>query len=140
MASGAAHDAIRNWLEANFTAATLYFENEDATPPDAGLDVRWVYVEIEGDEEDQASIGGGSADENIWRETGTIKAYVIVPVGEGVGAGNDLRDQLADALRGLQTGGVVCRRMSRVAGLSWEGNGNGNWWALPLVVEFYRDA
>lgn len=139
MASSAAYDALRGYLEAHFTSAPLFFENEEVDPPETAA--TWVYVEIESDEDDQESIGSGNPDAELWREHGVLRAHVLVPVGAGVAAGNATRDAIAQLFRGLQIDSLICRAIHRRGGLRWEefGVSNGNWWALPLTVDWYLD-
>jgi len=143
MSSFDADKALTEYLSANFTAAPLYFENEEADPPsssDLGAATRWIYIEIESAEDEQQSIGAGEPLENLWREEGTLTATVLVPVGEGVAEGKKLRDLLADKLRGHTIGGVVVRGINRSPGGPWEGDdGRGRWWALPLTVYWHMD-
>lgn len=137
MASFAAYTALRGFLEAHWSSTLLCFEN-GATEPPQDAQAAWVYVEIESDEDSQSSIGAGA--ENSWRETGDMTLYVLIPAGAGTGDGRALRDQLADLFRAAQIGQIVCTRMRRTGGISWEGEGTGNYWGLPLVVEWHMDS
>lgn len=134
-ASDETDQAFEDYLLANWSRCPLFFENDEDEPHDPQQS--WVYVENESDDDDQESIGAGEG--NLWREVGTLRLYVLIPIGSGAKAGRLLRDALADLLKGQEIGPVTCGAAHRVAGLRWEGEGNGNWWAMPLTIDWTRD-
>lgn len=138
MASSAAYTAIHDFLVANWLAPLpgLRFENDGQDPPADGS--AFVYVEIESEEDDQASIGGGDQpDDNLWREVGGVSIEVLIERGTGTAQGRIWRDQLGALFKGLTLAGIKFRTQRFLAGTPYEGNGN--YFSLPLVIEFERD-
>jgi len=128
-------------LAAYWTAAPLYFEN-DPDQPDSTAEA-WVYIENESFVDAQASIGAGPGEGgDIWRERGELTLYVLVQIGRGTKKGRKLRDQLAALFmrENGQIDAVRCLDVRRTAGLSWELEGKGNFWALPLRIEWQADS
>ncbi|WP_210237184.1 hypothetical protein, partial [Mesorhizobium sp. M3A.F.Ca.ET.174.01.1.1] len=68
MSSVAAFDTISQRLTANWTSTPLVFENDHYDLPNAAA--AFVYVEIWAIPGgfDQASIGAGARDDNLWRD------------------------------------------------------------------------
>ncbi|WP_210235492.1 hypothetical protein, partial [Mesorhizobium sp. M8A.F.Ca.ET.165.01.1.1] len=56
---------------------------------------------------DQASIGAGARDDNLWREHGTLDMHVMVPKGTGSRDGRDKAGQLIDLFRGQDLSGLT---------------------------------
>lgn len=124
-------------LQASWTQCQVIYENDDAVPHNE--QDPWVYVANESDDDDQASIGGGE-EGNLWREIGRLNFYVIVPAGSGRKQGRQLRDGLADLFKGKQIAAITCRAARRNNGFAWDGEQNGNWYAFPLVIDWYMDS
>lgn len=97
MASPQVYDAIRTFLEANYSATPLYFENEqtDAMPS------AWVLIEFVSTTYFQTSIGARTQAENRFDEEGSLFAHVLVPVGSGVRDAFAYAYAIADLFRGL---------------------------------------
>lgn len=138
MASPAVYDAIRAYLEANWTGCDLVFENEgfqagDQTAP-------WVYVEVIGTSWDQHSIGAGAIRDNRWEEFGIVMFHVFVETGTGTGVIRSNAYGLADLFRGLEllTGTLIFQRFSLGAGEP--GSEDGRWWRTTATVEWERKA
>ena len=127
-ASDATDAAFEAHFAENFDGVRAVFEN-DADPEITGRDP-WVYIENESDEDDQASLGAGSASGhgyNLMRETGRKAA-------------RQLRDQIVAAFAAQDIGPVTCRAAHRVSGYAWDGvHANGNWQAFPVLIDWYRD-
>tara|TARA_R110002074_G_scaffold21173_5_gene66097 strand:+ start:14382 stop:14813 length:432 start_codon:yes stop_codon:yes gene_type:complete len=140
-ASDATDAAFEAHFAENFDGVRAVFEN-DADPEITGRDP-WVYIENESDEDDQASLGAGSASghgDNLMRETGRVGFYVLVPIGSGRKAARQLRDQIVAAFAAQDIGPVTCRAAHRVSGYAWDGvHANGNWQAFPVLIDWYRD-
>lgn len=139
-ASDLADSAIEAHLAAHWSAAPLFFENEPDMP---GSDLEaWVYVENESFVTAQASVGAGAeAGGDLWRERGELTLHVLVPAGRGTKQGRVLRDQLAALFmrENAQIGPVRFLDVRKTGGLRWEGEANGNWWAMPLRIEWQAD-
>lgn len=138
MASLAAYNVIHDYLVVNWLTPlpTLRFENDGQDPPaDASP---FIYVEIESVSDDQASIGGGdSPDANLWREEGTVFFDICIQRGTLTSQGRTWRDQLARLFKGLKLSGLTFRTQRFLGGESLAGTGN--YYRLPLAIDFHRD-
>lgn len=135
MSSVTAFDTIHDFLIAAWTATPIFFENEQRILPDNPE--HWVLAEIYGDIFDQASIGAGSRDANLWRESGQVYLSVMTMNDIGSRQSRVYAGQLADLLRGLDIGTVRFRDASIGAGEP--GEGDGNYWRMTCTIDWERD-
>jgi hypothetical protein len=137
MSSAIAFDTISQRLTANWTSTPLVFENDAYDLPNEPA--KFVYVEIWGIPGgfDQASIGGGDRDDNLWREYGTLDIHVMVPVGTGSRDGRASCDALVDLFRGFEIGDVTFREAS--VGEGRPGREFANYWAMTASISWRRD-
>jgi hypothetical protein len=135
-----AYDALRDWFDANWPFTPQAFENEGAYPPPGanGAPPPFVHMAVEGYLFWQLSIGAGSPQANLWRETGRAIFTVCVETGSGVSLARGYAQTLADMMRGLALApGLQCQDMRITAGNV--PSGAGNYYAAALVTEWYRD-
>lgn len=135
MASAEAFEVIQSVLVPSWTATAIYFENDQQTLPDS-VDY-FVFVEVYGQLFEQASIGGGSPTENLWREEGAILAHVMCPRGDGSLKGRQYARQICDLFRGQDISGIRFREMS--IGASEPGDEDGSYWRLTVTIDWQRD-
>lgn len=135
MSSPAAFDAIHDYLVANWNATPLHFENEDwdtAASPAALL-----YVEIFSSIYDQASIGAGTRQTNLWREDGTVSLHVLVPNNTGTSAARSLAKLAADLFRGDP---IASMRFGQISlGAGEPGERDGNYYRMTATIDWERD-
>lgn len=136
MASSAAYDTLVGHLRDNWNTTVIVEENS-FDKLDAGTP--WLYVECWSDDDDQESIGAGEPTENMWREFGWLRITVLVKAGSGGAHARTLRDQLVDLFRGLRLDDIVLRTIHRAGGETWDGAPRGNWYGLPLIIDWYRE-
>jgi hypothetical protein len=137
MSSLTAYSALRTWLEANWTQTALRFENEGSYPPSDGAP--FVYFETMGGIFDQISVGAGSPNANLWREEGVAMFHCCVANGTGVEIARSYAQTLAQLLKGLTLApGLSCTSMQIRPGEPF-GDG-GNYYGVPLITNWYRDA
>lgn len=125
-----AFEAIREYIEANWTATPLVWENE---PVYHGTGA-WVRVGVTSISQMQESIGAGSILANRWVEVGSIFFWIVVPVGTGTTVARQHATNLIDLFRGLDLGLFEFKRMA--IGLGGVGSDDGMWWELPAEVEW----
>ena len=134
MSTAAAFTAIRAYLEANWTATPMAWENEGFTKPSPPAP--FVLVQITGDIWDQASIGAGDRASNRWEEAGELLLDVIVPTGTGSLTARTHATDLANLFRGLQLGDIEFRDIS--IGLGFAADDRGPWFLLPMRVAWIK--
>jgi hypothetical protein len=96
VASPAVANAIRSFLEGNFTLAPLLFENEGESSADT-----WVMVEYNSTSFTQESIGAGSVAANRWDEEGSFFCHVFTRRGIGTTDARAVSYGIADLFRGV---------------------------------------
>lgn len=133
MTTATAYSAIRTYLEAQWTATPLAWDNEAFDTPD---DAAFVMVQITGDLWDQMTIGAGDRLDNRWQEEGELLLTVIVPTGTGSTTARTHAEALANIFRGLQLGDIEFRDIS--IGLGVVAEDRGPWWALPTRINWIR--
>lgn len=135
MSSATAYDTIEQYLRPLWSATPIVFENEPHPLPDNPE--HWVLVEIYGDTFDQASIGAGSRDANMWRETGVVYVTVMTLRDIGSRQARIYAGQLADLMRGLQV--LTVRFRDASIGAGEPGQGDGNYWRMTATIDWERD-
>lgn len=94
----------------------------------------WVRFLVRGARENQASLGGASA--NVFRNLGVIMVQVFTPTRDGHAAGRALADSIGAIFRAQQFSGITCRAASVSESASIEGG----WIQTNVDIPFYRDA
>ncbi|RWF66844.1 phage tail terminator-like protein [Mesorhizobium sp.] len=137
MSSVASFDLIEARLRDQWSTTPLVFENEDHPLPDEPAP--FVYVEMWGIPGgfDQASIGSGARDDNLWREHGTLDLHVMVPNNTGSRAGRTYAGQLIDIFRGKDLGTLTFLEAS--VGEGKPGREFANYWAMTASISWRRD-
>jgi hypothetical protein len=136
MASAAAFTAIETKFRADWgSTSALYFENEDWALGDAPA--HFLFVEVFGDFYDQASIGAGSRDANLWREEGQVLVHVMTQRGIGSTKARQLAERALDIFRGTDLGSITFREASIGAGEP--GDADGNYWRMTASINWQRD-
>lgn len=135
MSTATAYSAIKAYLDANWTSSTLVYENSDTPQP--ATPVPFVFVEISGNMYDQASVGADR--ENLFREDGSVWLHVMVPSGTGSLLARQHGEALVEMLRSseLLDGRLVFRTAS--VGLGEAGTEDGNYWRLPIRIDWQLD-
>lgn len=136
MASAAAFGAIEAKFRTDWGSTTaLFFENEDWSLSDQPA--HFLFVEVFGDFYDQASIGAGSRDDNLWREEGQVLVHVMTKRGIGSLKARQLAVQVLDIFRGTDLGNITFREASIGAGEP--GTADGNYWRMTASINWQRD-
>lgn len=135
MASPAAFGAVESYLRDVWNVTPIFFENEIAEAPTDGP---WVLVEMTGALYAQASIGGDTADGNLWREEGTLWLHVMIPAFTGTSVGRAHAWQLAQLLTRQPIPELIFRDAAIGAGEPAV-KINGNWGAMTVTIDWERD-
>ncbi|MDR7034495.1 hypothetical protein [Mesorhizobium sp. BE184] len=135
MSSPETFDIVVAQLGDNWTLTPVVFENEDYQLPDTPAP--FVSVEIYGDFFDQASIGAGERDDNLWREGGEIFLHVMTPNGTGSRQARQYAKQLVNLFRGQDIDGV--RFLDASIGAGDPGRSFSNYYAMTATIGFERD-
>lgn len=135
MASPEAYTPIAAYLQAEWTATPIAFENDNFKPGKAVA--AFVVAEIFGTFFNQASIGEGDRADNLWRENGMIYLHVCVPRGSGSLQARVYCRQLADLFRGQDLGNIRFRDIS--IGAAEVGDEDGNYFRMTTTIEWERD-
>lgn len=137
MSTATAYSAIKAFLDANFTAAPLVYENTDT--PQADTPVAFVFVEISGNSYRQASTGGGLTD-NLFRENGLLWLHVMVPSGAGSVTARTHAETLITLLRNAELVSGKLVFMDASVGLGEPGTEDGNYWRLSVSIEWQLES
>lgn len=135
MASPAAFNPVEDYLREVWNVTPIVFENETPSPPDGAQ--AWVFVEMAGNLYDIASIGAGSPEANLWRESGTLWLHVMTPVWTGTREGRQHAWDLAELFKAQPIPGLRFQAMSVGAGEPVETDGN--WARMTLTIDWERD-
>lgn len=135
MASPEAFDVVAERIGDLWNLTPVVFENEDYQLPDVPTD--FLYIEVFGDFYDQASIGAGDRDDNLWREGGQVYLHVMTPNNTGSRKAREIAKAAVDLFRGQDINGVHFRDASIGAGDP--GRTFANYWAMTGTVNFERD-
>lgn len=129
-------EAVRAFLEANYTELPLVFENETQSVPEDGS--AFVFVGFRGGLFDRASIGAleGAEDANIWREEGTLLLEVNSPSGAGPVVARQYARTLCNIFRARQIGAISFSSMSLGAA---ERSIEGNYWPFIVAIDYLHD-
>lgn len=141
MSSDVVFSAVRAYLDANWSACPITYENETFSFPamvdHPGTPATWIYAHFVGTQYDQASLGSGNASLERWVEEGYMLFEVYTQAGSGSLLARQRATALATLLRGVVLGGNI--RMNTMSiGDGSDGLDNGKWWGLTLRVEFAR--
>lgn len=133
MASYTAYRAIRDYLDAQWTTTRITWGNDNLGDENTQP---WVHADITGTSYEQQSIGAGSVTDNRWVEEGVLFMNVMVHSGQGTDLARSYADTLVNLFRGQDFSQMEFLRFS--VGLGEVATENGNWWALPISIEWER--
>lgn len=151
MASVHAFDAIRafisdNWSDAAPVACPLAWDNEPfETPAELGpkdpvthrsTPNAWGRVLIDGDMDEQQTVGGGDPAGERWDETGSVTLWVFFPAGHGSRTVRLLLTAFADLCRGQDIGAVEFQtiRFDPIGAT----DDTGKWWGMSASIDWIR--
>jgi hypothetical protein len=136
MSSAAAYSTIRTYLEAQWSTTPLAWDNEAFRQPDPAEPAPYVLVQITGGQYEQMTIGAETRTANRWQEEGELLLSVIVPMGTSSLLARQIADALFALFRGLQLDDIEFRDAS--IGLGVAAEDRGQWWLLPLRINWLR--
>ena len=128
------YDAIRAYVEANWTYAPIQWPNEvwDEPPNEP-----WVKFEIFSANYGQQSIGAQDQEDNRWDHEGHIWFHVMVPRGSGATNARGAAKSLANLFRGERLlGDQNLEFMDAIIGPGAPGDEEGNWTRTSVSVEW----
>jgi hypothetical protein len=128
MASPAVYDAIRAFLEAQFTTTPLIFENEGMPSTDT-----WTLIEFASVSYTQESIGSRTQATNRFDEEGSFFAHVMVRIGTGVRSALSTGFAIADLFRGLTLLNGALEFTDVVVGYGGPDD-EGNWYRVSVNI------
>jgi hypothetical protein len=141
MSSDTVYSAFRTWLEANWTATTIRWENETFLLPAPTVypaaPAAFIAVELSGNFYRQMSLGSGTPSSERWAEAGAILVYSLVQAGASSLAARQNATAIADLARGVTLPGTI-RLQGMTIGEGGPGDEDGNWWQIVLRIEFLR--
>jgi hypothetical protein len=135
MASGAVFDAIKTYLNSNWTTTYVRFENE---PYDPDGTTPFVDVEMTGRSYGQQSIGASLQEDNRWDEEGQLWLHVMVPAGSGGSTARTYAKQLADLFRGTRLLSDSLEFQDAFIGRGHPGFENGNYFRVSVYLNWRR--
>lgn len=136
MASGTVYDAIKAYLQAQWSTSPIAWENETFNKPEPPAP--WVMVEIAGDVYAQMSIGADEQADNRWDEEGVLLLHVFVPTGTGASAARGHAKALADLFRGATLLSDSLEFMDASIGMGQPGDDDGMWWRISVSIDWRR--
>ena len=138
MASDVVFTAVQNFLNDNFTAAPLTYENDQFDPPNPNaVNPIWVYVEVYGISYDQVSYGSGVPSTDLFREEGAVLLHVMSPINSGSLKARQIATQLVTLFKGLRIEPDI-RFADLSVGAGMVQTEDGNWWPMTCRCEWAR--
>lgn len=145
MADDAVYDAIKTYLSTAGNVAVLAdpvtsvvppirFENESFPKPNPPAP--WIGMALTGVLYGQESIGASDQADNRWDEAGHLWLPVFVPTGSGASRARQIAKQLSNLFRGLTLLDGRLEFMDAFIGEGEPAAEEGNWYILPLSVEW----
>lgn len=138
MSTLTAYTALKTWFDANWSFTARAFENESAYPPTgaSGSLPAFVHLAVRGEAFRQISIGSSS---NLQRERGRAIFMCCVETGAGADLPRSYALTLAKMMKGLVLPpNVFCEDMRVGFGEAFAAAGN--YWGVPLITDWRRDA
>ncbi len=124
--------AIEARMQANFTATSIMYENQEFDPPD---DTAWVALTLLTGEGEQVSLGPGG----LQRYAGVIQCDIYVPEKSGTKTARQHADTIAAIFLNKQfSAGSSGTIFTRTPWVQTRGVENG-WFHLVLSVTYHRD-
>ena len=145
MAADAVYDAIKDYLSTHVSGLAdsvtgvvppFRFENENFDKPEPPAP--WIAMALTGVLYGQQSLGASLQADNRWDESGHLWLPVFVPAGTGSSRARQLGKLLADIFRGLTLLSGSLEFRDAFIGEGGPANETGNWFELPVVIEWRR--
>lgn len=137
MASGTVYTAIRDFLEANYTATALVFDNERYDPSAAD---HWAMIEIAGTYFGRESIGADDPMLDRFEEEGVLIISMMAPADVGTKTARDHLETLAELFRGRRLLSDLLEFEDARVGfgerVGAENGADGNWYRLNMTVDW----
>jgi hypothetical protein len=134
MASGAVFDAIKSYLQSNWTTTPLRFENETYAPDGTAF----VAVEMTGNFYGQESFGASTQAANRWDEEGVLWLHVLVPMNTGGSTVRTYAKSLADLFRGQRLLSDSLEFMDAFIGRGQGGHEDGAYYRVSVYINWRR--
>ena len=138
MATDTVYDAIRDYVEANWSATgldRLMWENEPQPQGSGPI----IAIEMHGTYYGQESIGEDVQANNRWDEEGILWAHCMVEAQSGARYSRELARRFAELFRGTTLLSGSLEFMDASIGL---GGGldrmEGNWWGVTVSIDWRR--
>lgn len=137
MASGSVYTAIRNHIEANWSALPVAWENEPFNPPATGI---WIYIEMTGTIYEQKSIGAADdgSDTNRWDEEGVLYAYFHMTKMSGTKTARDHAKAFADLFRAVYLDGGKIEFLGASIGQGQLADDERRWFQIPVTIDWRK--
>lgn len=136
MASDLVYDAIRDYLEANWTETPIQFENENFDIPESRA---WVIFEMTGTVYGQQSIGADNQADNRWDEEGVMWLHVMAQAGSGSSVTRRRCKALADLFRGKRLIYDTLEFMDADIGMGAQGDDEGSTYRISVSIDWRRE-
>lgn len=134
MASGEVHDAIKAYLQSNWTTTDIRFENTALDP----LPSEFVDIEMTGTLYGQQSIGASHQADNRWDEEGVLWIHVLVAANSGGSTVRAYAKSLADLFRGLTLMNDTLEFRDAFIGRGQPGHENGLYYRVSVYINWRR--
>ena|SRR3990167_302704 len=139
MASNTVYDAIKARLDpvegGSWSTTPIRWENDSLADP---TDDHWIYVEMTGTLYAQMSIGAGAQTDNRFDEEGLLWIHVMAKTGIGTQTARQYAKQIADIFRGVTLLSGNLEFLDARIGRGVPGESDGQWWRLPIEIEWRR--
>lgn len=132
------HTAVQDFLTTHWASTAVAYENDGFQPQvdTDGTIEPWLLVEVYGGLYEQASIGAGTAQADLWTDTGVVWLHIFVGSGTGSLVAKQYAAALAELFRGLELDTNI--RFGDISIGSGGGTSNGNDWTLSTSVDWVQ--
>lgn len=146
MATDLAFDAIRSFVEAEWSECKLAWDNEPFEVPQPFGDPdsvtgeavpnSWGRILVDGDLYEQVSIGAGDPADERHDETGSVTLMTMTPVGTGSRENRRLMRMFAQMCCGQDIGQIefLGARIDPIG----DTDESGNWWQMNVTIQWIR--
>lgn len=135
MASYTARNVIKQYLDAQWTTTPIVYQNERKNLP--ATPSAFLFVQVRGIFEDQASIGAETRLANLWREEGELYLNVYVPNNTGADTAAQHCETLLGLFKGQEIGGIIFR--GGTIGEDEDADQIANYYPMTATIFWYRD-
>lgn len=131
--SDGVYDAIRAYIEANWTQVEIRWPNETYEAPPDGP---WIAFEIFGTDYSQQTIGMTQQADNRWDEEGHIWFHFFLPRGRGSSNLRGAAKAMTNLFRGLRLMNDDLEFMDAAVGPGGSGDEEGNWFRVSVSIQW----